>query len=78
VDQQKFDIKIENARLQVEVPEDAFFLEGLQVAKRTIAADVEKYLPGIETLAFVEMFKKPKPVAPPAEVPPPAQPAPTA
>ena len=60
VDQQKFEIKIENARLQVEVPEEAFFLEGVQVAKRTIAADVEKYLPSIETLVFLETFKKPK------------------
>lgn len=75
VDQQKFEIKIESAKLQVEVPEDAFFLEGLQVAKRTITADVEKYLPSIVTLAFLEVFKKPKPTAPPAEAPPVAQPA---
>ena len=77
VDQQKFDIKIEGAKLQIEVPEDAFFLEGLQVAKRTVAADVEKYLPKIETLAFLETFKKPKPVAPPAEAPAAVQPAPS-
>ena len=64
VEQQKFEIKIENAKLQVEVPEDAFFLEGLQVAKRTITADVEKYLPSIETLVFLETFKKPKPATP--------------
>jgi peptidylprolyl isomerase len=60
VDQQKFDVRIENAKLTVEVPEDAFFLEGLQVAKRTITADVEKYLPNIDTLTFLETFKKPK------------------
>lgn len=78
VDQQKFDIKIESGKLQVEVPEEAFFLEGLQVAKRTIAADVEKYLPGLAILVFLEMFKKPKPVAPAVEAPPAVQPAPTA
>jgi peptidylprolyl isomerase len=60
VDQQKFEIKLENAKLQVEVPEEAFFLEGVQVAKRTITADVEKYLPSIGTVAFLETFKKPK------------------
>ena len=60
VDQQKFEIKLENAKLQVEVPEEAFFLEGVQVAKRTLAADVEKYLPGIESVSFLETFKKPK------------------
>ena len=79
VDQQKFSIKIENGKLQVEVPEEAFFLEGLQVAKRTLTADVEKYLPKIETVTFLETFKKP-PTAPSATPPQvaPVQPATTA
>lgn len=79
VDQQKFSIKIENGKLQVEVPEDAFFLEGLQVAKRTLAADVEKYLPNIETITYLETFKKPA-TTPSAASPTVAsvQPAPTA
>jgi peptidylprolyl isomerase len=65
VDQQKFSIKIENGKLEVEIPEEAFFLEGLQVAKRTLTADVEKYLPKMETVTFLETFKKP-PAAPSA------------
>ena len=73
VDQQKFEIKIENAKLQVEVPEDAFFLEGLQVAKRTVTADVEKYLPNMEAIAFLETFKKPKVAPTPAAVTAPVQ-----
>jgi len=79
VDQQKFAIKIENGKLEVEVPEEAFFLEGLQVAKRTLTADVEKYLPKMETVTFLETFKKPK-ATPPVAAPPVAavQPAPTA
>jgi peptidylprolyl isomerase len=59
VEQQKFTTKIENNKLQVEVPEEAFFLEGLQVAKRTLTADVEKYMPKIEMVTFLEVFKKP-------------------
>ena len=76
VDQQKFTIKIENDNLQVEVPEEAFFLEGLQVSKRTLTADVEKYLPKIATVTFLETFKKPPaaPAAPPPQSAP-AQPA---
>jgi len=79
VDQQKFSIRIENGKLQVEVPEEAFFLEGLQVAKRTLTADVEKYLPKIETVTFLEAFKKPTtaPSATPPQVAP-VQPATTA
>jgi peptidylprolyl isomerase len=79
VDQQKFSIKIESGKLQVEVPEEAFFLEGLQVAKRTLTADVEKYMSKIEAVTFVETFKKP-PTAPSATPPQaaPVQPATTA
>lgn len=70
IDQQKFNIKIENGTLQVEIPEEAFFLEGLQVAKRTLTADVEKFFPKIERIAFVETFKKPSPAALSAEAKP--------
>ena len=72
VDQQKFAIKLENSKLQVEVPEEAFFLEGLQVSKRTLTADVEKYMPKVDTITFLEVFKKP-PV--PAAAPEAKQPA---
>jgi peptidylprolyl isomerase len=86
VDQQKFNVSIDSGKLSVEVPEDAFFLEGLQVSKRTLTADVGKYLPKIETVVFLETFKKPAPApaaptpaaATPSEVAAPAQPAPSA
>jgi len=77
VDQQKFEIKIENGKLQVEVPEDAFFLEGLQIAKRTVTADVEKYLPNVETITFLETFKKPKTAPATAAATPTVQPVAT-
>ena len=59
VDLEKFGVRIQETRLEIEVPEDAFFLEGIQVAKRTITADVEKYLSMIGTVVFLETFKKP-------------------
>jgi peptidylprolyl isomerase len=61
---EKFNVKLEQGKLEIEIPEEAFFLEGLQVEKRTVTADIEKYLPKIETVAFLEVFKKPAPVAP--------------
>ena len=63
VDQQKFNVQIDGGKLEVEFPEEAFFLEGLQVEKRTLAADIEKYLPKIETIRYIETFKKPKAIA---------------
>jgi peptidylprolyl isomerase len=59
VDQQKFIVKIDANSLEVEFPEDAFFLEGLQVEKRTLTADIEKYLPKIDIIKYIETFKKP-------------------
>jgi peptidylprolyl isomerase len=80
VSQEKFNIRIEQTKLEVEIPEEAFFLEGLQVEKRTVTADIEKYLPKMDTVAFLEYFKKlaPPPLAAPpaaAEAVPAAQPA---
>jgi len=56
---EKFRVTIDNGKLEVEIPEEAFFLEGLQVEKRTLTADIAKYLPKIETISFTEFFKKP-------------------
>lgn len=79
VSQEKFGIKLQEGKLEVEIPEEAFFLEGLQVEKRTVTADIEKYVPKIDTVAFLEIFKKPAapaPVATPEAKPmPAAQPA---
>ncbi|MGO9645289.1 MAG: FKBP-type peptidyl-prolyl cis-trans isomerase [Candidatus Bathyarchaeia archaeon] len=70
VDQQKFGIKIEDLSLEVEVPEEAFFLEGLQVVKRTLTAEIEKFLPKYATVIFVETFKKPTEAKPTTETKP--------
>jgi len=64
IEQEKFKIKIENGTLDVEIPEEAFFLEGIQIAKRTLTADVEKFFPKVGTITFHETFKKPAPVTP--------------
>ena len=66
VEQDKFQVTIENGKLQIEIPEEAFFLEGVQVAKQTITADIGKFFPKIETVAFLETFKKPAPAQPEA------------
>lgn len=60
----KFDLKIKKIEVDVEMPEEAFYLEGVQVAKRGIAMDVQKFFPEINAVKFVEMFKRQKPAAP--------------
>ncbi len=61
VDASKFIVKTKKASLEVEVPEEAFYVEGLQAAKRGIALDVQKFFPDIDTVRFTEMFKRKAP-----------------
>ena len=53
----KFKVAFDEKTLTVEMPEEAFYLEGVQVAKRGISLDVEKFFPEINTVRFVEAFK---------------------
>jgi hypothetical protein len=39
------------------MPEEAFYLEGIQVAKRGIVMDVQKFFPQITSVKFTETFK---------------------
>ena len=58
VEMEKFNMKISKKSVVVNVPEEAFYLEGLQLAKRGIAADIQKFFPETTTVRFVETFKK--------------------
>jgi FKBP-type peptidyl-prolyl cis-trans isomerase SlyD len=67
-DQTKFKLTIEPNTLTIDMPEETFYLEGIQVAKRGLAMDVQKYFPDLTTIKFVETHKTelpmPKPEAP--------------
>jgi peptidylprolyl isomerase len=53
----KFKLTIEEKALTVEMPEETFYLEGVQVAKRGIAMDVQKFFPEIAAIKFIETFE---------------------
>ena len=63
VDKAKFGVERNSSDLTIEVPEEAFYLSGLQVAKKSVTSDLQKYFPNIETISFREVFKRA--VAPP-------------
>lgn len=67
VEVSKFDFKIKKTEVDVTMPEDAFYLEGIQVAKRGLAMDIQKFFPEINAVKFIEEFKRPKPAVPPPE-----------
>ena len=53
----KFKLAFEEKTLTVEMPEETFYLEGVQVAKRGIALDVQKFFSETTAIKFIETFK---------------------
>jgi peptidylprolyl isomerase len=67
VEIEKFKFSIKAKNVSIEMPEDAFYLEGIQVAKRGIALDIQRFFPEITAIKFTETFKaEPKTAKPTA------------
>jgi peptidylprolyl isomerase len=64
VEVEKFTFNVGKADVTVELPADAFYIEGIQLAKRGIAMDIQRFLPELTTIQFVEYFAKPEAAAP--------------
>jgi peptidylprolyl isomerase len=63
VEEEKFKVTIKDNDLTIDMPEDTFYVEGIQIAKRGIAMDIQKYVPDLTQTQFIETFKaEPKPV----------------
>ncbi len=69
VDAEKFKLKTRKTIVEISVPEEAFYVEGLQLAKRGIAADIQKFFPETNTIKFVEAFKRREAPAAPVTTP---------
>jgi len=61
VEAEKFTTKLLERNLTVQIPEESFFLEGLQILKQKVAADILKFFPEIEMVSFVETIKRKEP-----------------
>jgi peptidylprolyl isomerase len=57
VEEGKFKFAVRQKIVSVEMPEEAFYIEGIQVAKRGISTDVQKFFPKITAVKFTETFK---------------------
>jgi peptidylprolyl isomerase len=57
VEENKFKFTIRAKAVNIEMPEEAFYLEGIQVAKRGISTDIQKFFPKITNVKFIETFK---------------------
>ena len=61
VEKDHFKVIIKEKSVSIELPTDAFFIEGLQYIKRTIVDELRKYMSKFETVTYIETYEKPKP-----------------
>jgi FKBP-type peptidyl-prolyl cis-trans isomerase 2 len=64
VDVKQFNLNVTDEQISIEVPEEAFYLQGLQFAKRGIASDLSNFF-SPSKITFIEIFAKSSP--PPVE-----------
>ena len=55
----KVKVNLAAPNLEIDLPEEAFLAEGLQIIKRAIANDVFKFVPSVKTVKFVENYSAP-------------------
>ncbi len=61
VETSKFKLTIRTKTVQIKMPEATFYIEGIQLAKRGIAMDIQRFFPLVKTVNFIEAFEtKPK------------------
>jgi peptidylprolyl isomerase len=58
VDAEKFGLKKTKKRLHVEVPEEVFFGENVQIAKKALANDILRFFKSLDEVEFGEVVKR--------------------
>jgi peptidylprolyl isomerase len=56
IDDQKIKFNIEGTRVQIDLPEETFLADGLQVIKGALSNDIFKFVPRIDIAKFVETY----------------------
>src|SRR6185436_14427714 len=61
VEGDKIVISLVKPELTITLPEEAFLIDGLQIIKKAVSADLFKFIPTIESVKFLEIYNKSKP-----------------
>ncbi|RLI06828.1 peptidylprolyl isomerase [Candidatus Bathyarchaeota archaeon] len=54
----RFGVELGDKEVVIRVPEEAFYVEGIQVIKRGVASDIMRFFGDVEVVRFVEEFKR--------------------
>jgi peptidylprolyl isomerase len=55
---EKFSLEIGDNSVTINIPEEAFYIEGIQIIKRGIYMDIQRFFPDKNIVRFVEVFKR--------------------
>jgi peptidylprolyl isomerase len=62
IDDEKIKIDLLESILEIELPEETFMVEGLQIIKRAVANDIFKFVTGLNSIKFIENHKPSTPL----------------
>ena len=61
VDETKLQVNLAVPSLEIQLPEDTYLAEGLQIVKRAVANDIFKFVPTVKNIKFIESYQGPPP-----------------
>src|SRR5690606_8663338 len=60
LEESKVKINLAAPNVEIELPEEAYLAEGLQIIKRAVANDIFKFVPSVKNVKFVETYSAPE------------------
>jgi peptidylprolyl isomerase len=59
VDESKLKVNLAIPDLEIQLPDDTYLAEGLQIVKRAVANDIFKFVPAVKNIKFIESYQAP-------------------
>ncbi len=58
VDLEKFKLKMLKKKVRIQIPEEIFFGENIQIAKRGVALDIQRYFENVDEVEYTEVIQR--------------------
>jgi len=58
IDVEKFGLKMLKKKVRIQIPDEIFFGENIQIAKRGVALDIQRFFPEIDEVEYTEVIKR--------------------
>jgi peptidylprolyl isomerase len=58
VDLEKFKLKMLKKKVRIQIPDEVFFGENIQIAKRGVALDIQRYFEDVDEVEYTEVIQR--------------------